>query len=531
MSITLGDAVLWIRGKSEKLQGDLDKSGKQVEGWANKIKTQLGESMNFAVGQIMSEGISQLAAGIENMTRETINLGMEYARQVEDMARLSGASVKDASRIIQVADDMRVSYEDVSTALKMYAKTQSDAGQVAEMSIDELARLSDRYLQLAPGVERANFLLENFGKAGLNMGKLMGKGGDSIREMSGAVDESLIMSQDGIDKAREYEVALDNWNDSIMGIKIGLSQALLPALTSFASFATDTLIPIIRDIANWFTELPAPIQNTVIRAGGLVFIISKLGPALLGIVGILGMFKGGAAAAGTAAAAGAAKTGLLAGAFASLKAALLGVGAFLAGISAPVWLLIAAIGALIAVIVIFGKDALNTARMFSQIWHASLTRVNYEILRFVTILASTFKRAYNVAVEAGKSIPEGILAGVKASWNLLLDGVAMSLDSLLKFVRKKLGIKSPSQLFADMLGAPMAQGIGAGFDQTVRQEVTATVAAGTGALAAGAGRSMNIKVGHIENHGRFSQSEMDFFDQRQERIVENTLLAALGGAL
>ena len=49
----------------------------------------------------------------------------------------------------------------------------------------------DEYKKLAPGVERAQFLLKNFGKSGLEMGKIMDMGGDAILKANDAVEEKL----------------------------------------------------------------------------------------------------------------------------------------------------------------------------------------------------------------------------------------------------------------------------------------------------------------------------------------------------
>lgn len=527
MAITLGEAVLWIRGKSDKLKTDLDQSGKQVEGWANRIKGQLSESMNYAVGQIMSQGINQLAAGIENMARETINLGMEYAQQVEDMSRLSGASVEDTSRIIQVADDMRLSYDGISTALKMYAKAQADSGQGSKMSIETLARLSDQYLALAPGVDRANFLLQNFGKSGIEMGKLMEQGGDGIRSMAAAVDESMIMTEEGIRASEEYRLAMDEWNDAIAGIKLKLWDELAPYLTRFAQWMVDEGIPALEKFIIWFTKLPEPVKGATFALGGLLVAAVQLGPAIMGIAGILGLFKGSAAAAGTAAAAGAAKTGLLATAFGGLKAALVGIGGFLAGITLPVWALIAAIVALIATIAIFGKDAWNTIMMIAQIWNAVLGRIRALVYAFIFDIVHTFRGAYNQAREAGANLVDGIWAGIQVAFERLKTNVKTALDNLLAWVRDAIQASSPSKLWADMVGNPMALGIGAGFEQAISGEVRHTIAAGTGALAAAAGQAAQVSVGRVEIHGRLSQSEVDFIDRRSERISENALTEVL----
>jgi len=63
------------------------------------------------------------------------------------------------------------------------------------------------------------------------MGKLMEKGGDGIRKMSDSIDDSLIVTEKGIQASDDYQKALDDWNDSIQAVKISIGRDLLPVMT------------------------------------------------------------------------------------------------------------------------------------------------------------------------------------------------------------------------------------------------------------------------------------------------------------
>lgn len=517
MSITIGDAIIWLRGDDKKLDGDLQGAETKTKGVLARISSSFKESMNFAVGQVMAQGLDMLSRGIENTTKEVIELGQTYAQQVEDMSRLSGATVEDASRIIQVADDMRLSYSGVSTALKMYARQAAESGEAADMSIETLARLSDQYLSLAPGVERTNFLLENFGRSGAEMGKLMEQGGDGIRSMAAAVDDSLVMTQEGIDAAEEYRLAMDEWGDATMGVKLELAQALLPVLKDMVVIAKESLIPALKALIDGFVSLPEPARVTIIAIGALIVALVKLGPLLLAIAGLASMLGGGGAAAGAAGAA-AGGGGILAG-----------LGAALAAVSAPVWLLVAAIAALIAVVVLFGKDAINTVAMIGKIWMAAWQRMWYEVNAFGQKLSGWVKTlAANVRTwfgSVGKGIVEGIRKGISDGWEGLKTWISSNLNSLLDWVKAKLGISSPSLVFAAQVGAPMAQGIGMGFEEALKSQVQATINASVNGMAASSGAAMqNVNVGTLVVDSRLSQRERDYWDERSARISERSTL-------
>jgi len=152
-----------------------------------------------------------------------------------------------------------------------------------------------------------------------------------------------------------------------------------------------------------------------------------------------------------------------------------------------------------------------------------------QIMDWVKKTATTLGRNAKVWFQSvGKSIVTGLWTGVKNSWNWLTSQISSNMDSLLNSVKSKLGISSPSQLFADEIGAPLAQGVGAGFQTEALNAVAqmAQVLSGVPTVLAGAGGG-NISIGHVEYHGRFSQSELAYLDRRQERMAENVTLQAL----
>lgn len=165
---------------------------------------------------------------------ETGQKFVDYAGQVREVSRAFGTVPEEASRLIQVSDDLGVSYNSLTTSLKMAQKDGIDP------SIEGLAKLADEYLALEPGVKRTQFLLDNFGKSGLEMGKLMEKGGDGIRELSADIDDSMILTQEALDQAREYEIAVDSLSDSWDAFTYQVAPKVVNALTS-----------VINDMRDW----------------------------------------------------------------------------------------------------------------------------------------------------------------------------------------------------------------------------------------------------------------------------------------
>ena len=193
---------------------------------------------------------------------------IKYADSVRDVSRSLGSTSEEASRLIQVADDVFISYDKLTIAMKMAQK------QGIDPSIEGLAKLSDKYLALAPGVERTQFLLKNFGKSGLEMGKLMEKGGDGIRKMSAAIEKNLVLSKAQTDLALKNKQAQDALGDAVKGLQIAIGSDLTPTVTDAITELT-TLVKWVGDNYEAIKKFGDGVAWVVNPLGKLGLLIGK----------------------------------------------------------------------------------------------------------------------------------------------------------------------------------------------------------------------------------------------------------------
>ena len=158
-----------------------------------------------------------------------------------------------------------------------------------------------------------------------------------IQDQASIANGDFINTADGMaNSTRIMKAEMENLSASF-------GESLMPVAIEFMR----TLIPIL----DGFNNLDPAIKKTVVT---VLVVIAALGPLItiigtvVSAIGTLIGFFGSAGAGGTA----------LAGIISGLTGVVIpGLIAILAAVTLPVWGLIAAIGALIAVIVIFGKDA------------------------------------------------------------------------------------------------------------------------------------------------------------------------------
>lgn len=148
-----------------------------------------------------------------------------YNKQIRELTQVTGGSAEEISRIVQVSDDWGISVDQVRTALAMMNKNGLSP------TIDNLAKLADEYVNTSDKTVFAEKASKLLGRQYTTLIPLFAKGGAALRDQAAAVDKSLIATDKSIAAAREYEVALDNWNDRVLALKYSIGNELLPELS------------------------------------------------------------------------------------------------------------------------------------------------------------------------------------------------------------------------------------------------------------------------------------------------------------
>jgi hypothetical protein len=187
-------------------------------------------------GVVTSAGIA-----IKKMMDKTV----AYTKEVRDMTYFTGASSDEISRMVQVADDWGISIEQVRTSMRYLTKNG------IEPSIDALANLADEYVASADKTEFAAKAAKLLGREWTTLIPLFAKGGDALRKQAAAVDKNLIVTEEMIATAREYELAMDAWQEQSEKLVYHWGSALLPKGAAVLKLMTDLTS---LDAAGWFED-------------------------------------------------------------------------------------------------------------------------------------------------------------------------------------------------------------------------------------------------------------------------------------
>lgn len=203
---------------------------KELQREAKELKASLQDLGLGSLASVTALGaMSGAVIAAASFTRQAVDETVKYAGEIKNLSQITGESAEETSRVVQTLDDFKLTTEDLTKAQKALAE------EGLSLNIETLARLSDEYKTLGSGAEKTQFLIDKFGKTGLKFADAMSKGGPALRDMADAIDDSLIMTEEGIRQAEEYRLAVDELGDEWMGFKISVGQQVIPELTRILS--------------------------------------------------------------------------------------------------------------------------------------------------------------------------------------------------------------------------------------------------------------------------------------------------------
>jgi len=104
-------------------------------------------------------------------------------------------------------------------------------------------------------------------------------GGDGFRDAAAGIDESLIATEDAMAASREYEVAMDDLQDTVTGLKYELGNGLIPILVDLLGSVNDVTSRVTSEEAAW-GKLKKAHENRLITQGELTEAYLKLSTGL-----------------------------------------------------------------------------------------------------------------------------------------------------------------------------------------------------------------------------------------------------------
>jgi hypothetical protein len=225
--------------------------------------------------------LMQTLESVYNDVKKIVDEYSNYATAIGKAAELTGVTAEEMSRLVQAADDVFVSQENLTRGFQLALKN----GFVP--TIENLANLSDKLLAIENPSERAAKASKIFGRNWAELAPFLLQGGDAIRDGTAAIEDGLVVTDDAVAKNIEYKQSVDEVNDNIQALSYSAAKVLIPALTNVIdSFnvlisSSGTLNDILKDhenrtatTAKSYKEYTAEIQRSI-QATGISAVVTN----------------------------------------------------------------------------------------------------------------------------------------------------------------------------------------------------------------------------------------------------------------
>ena len=496
----VGDAAREAGEKAEKASG----------GWS---------VLKGTMADLAALAIKTAASAISDTAKEMITGAAEYGDTIDKMSQKMGMSSDAYQEWDFVLQHCGASIESLKPAMKTLAtaaESGSDAFAQLGISQEQIAGMSQEQLfdatiaglqNVTDETQRTYLAGKLLGRGATELGPLLNTSADDVADMRAQVhDLGGVMGSDAVKAAAAYQDSLQNMRYAFSGLKNNISGELLPTLTLIMDGVTKMLTGGGDEVAAAVGDLVVSLsgQLTAQAPRMMSVALTFIAALVTGLLSALPDLMGAAVDLVGALLLGIADQ--LPGIITAAMSALLGIVATITSpesitllIQAAMQLMLALARGLITAIPQLIDAVPGIITNLVESFYAMLPEIIGVGIEIVIALASglvsntghiiaavprlveTIVRGFLACIKSywsiGKSIVDGIRKGITEQWQRLKTDVSNLFTGLVDWIKKLLGIHSPSTVFAG-IGTNMAKGIGAGWQDTIgdiNRDIAATL--------------------------------------------------------
>lgn len=496
----VGDAAKKSGEKAEKASG----------GWT---------VLKGTLADLAASAIKTAASAISDTAQEMITGAAEYGDTIDKMSQKMGMSSDAYQEWDFVLQHCGASIESLKPAMKTLAtaaENGSDAFAKLGLSQEQIAGMSQEQLFDATiaGLQNVNDETQRtylagqlLGKGATELGPLLNTSADDVADMRAQVhDLGGVMGSDAVKAAAAYQDSLQNMQYAFSGLKNNISGELLPTLTLIMDGITKMLTGGGDEVAAAVGDLVVSLSGQLTAQAPRMMSVALTFVAALvtGLLSALPDLTGAAVDLVGSLLLGFAEQ--LPNIIVSAATAVQGIADKLTApesitllVQAAVQILLALaqglVGALpelidtIPIIITNLVDAILASlpeiveaglQIIIALASGIITNSGHFLAvvpKLIVALVHAFGSYVSSVAGIGKAIVDGIRKGITEQWQRLKADVSNLFTGLVDWIKKLLGIHSPSTVFAG-IGTNMAKGIGAGWQDTIgdiNKDIAATL--------------------------------------------------------
>jgi hypothetical protein len=227
--------------------------------FVNNQLSQFGVTASAAGTALKVAGVAAGALAAVKIGQFAFDAAEDFAQlgsEIRGVQRVTGTSAEDASRLVAVTKALGVNTDSAANGFFQLGKrigqnkdTLEEHGAAIERNADGTVNMAKTienaavaFQKIKDPAERDAFILENFGRQGVNLIPILSKTRTELDAIFKSADEHHeILSQDDLDRTREFSLALRELGQTTTGLKRELGALVLPAFTGAAQGATEVI--------------------------------------------------------------------------------------------------------------------------------------------------------------------------------------------------------------------------------------------------------------------------------------------------
>ena len=442
-----------VIAQQDALKREIIATEQSLKGYEQQLKNMPGllDRVGEASAKVAekTKGLSMAAAGVGAAMLGNAYKAAQSADDLNTLSKQTGFTVEELQKMQYASDLVDVSMDTMTGSVQKLTKNMSSGSDVFEtlgVSItnadgsmrsatdvwyDSIAALS----QIQNETERDALSMQLFGKSAMDMAGIVDDGGAALKEYGQeAEDLGLILSQDSVDAANQFNDAMDT-------LKARTSQAFLEAGAALADTlvpALEKLVEVITGVLQWFSDLDGTTQTVILAILGLVAAISPLATLISSIATIIPV-----------------------------------VTAAFAALSGPIGIVIAVVGALVAAGIALYQNWDTVKAKASELWE-NIKSTFDNIKQTVMNAVDKIKGAFNFSWKLPDiKLPHFRVSGGKAPWGFMGQGSlpTISIDWYKRAYKNAVMFNTPTVLATN--SGLMGFGDGSGAETVVGNELLA----------------------------------------------------------
>ena len=227
-------------------------------------------------------------ANLQDMA-DRLDISAEALQRYDYIALQSGVETEQLVKSIAKARDA------VGTALAGGTNTASkalqtlfgDLSKIPTGTEEAFTAIIDKLAQVEDSTMQAYYANEIFGeRLATNLIPLINNGADRLAQLGEEFESIGYLSNEQVQSLADFDDELNIMKERLSLAKTELGIAMLPIMEQFANLLTDVVVPAIKSLSEWFSNLPEPMQKVIT---GALLLVAGLSPILFIASRIIGV--------------------------------------------------------------------------------------------------------------------------------------------------------------------------------------------------------------------------------------------------